>query len=178
MKKNVLILIDIQQEYTTPGRPFYLHGIEPSLANCAAMLKHARDANWTIAHVIHYRKNPSNDFFNANSPFSNFVEGFEPHDDEMIFTKHLYSCYSSNEFTEFMTKHTHDNIYIIGYNSIMCCLSTVIDGYHRGHTFTLIEDATLAKSTDEFDELDMHRHSISLIKAAGYAEVITSKSLL
>ena len=57
MAKNVLILIDIQQEYNTEDRPFYLHGIKPSLENCRRMLQFARDNDWEIIHIQHSNGN-------------------------------------------------------------------------------------------------------------------------
>lgn len=44
--KNILVLIDIQKEYVTPGRPFYLSGIEPSLENSRQLLEFARKNDW------------------------------------------------------------------------------------------------------------------------------------
>ncbi len=38
----VLVLIDIQKEYTTPGRAFSLKGIEQSLSNAKRILDFAR----------------------------------------------------------------------------------------------------------------------------------------
>lgn len=175
MSNPILVLIDIQREYTTPGRPFYLNGIDSSLENCNEILTLARDKDWTIVHIKHLKA--GSPIFNPESEHSDFATGFEPSAGETIITKDLYSCYSAEEFRRLMETTDAEHIYIIGYNSIMCCLSTVIDGYHRGNTLTFIEDASLAKATAEFDEADMHKHSISIIKTARYANVITTDDL-
>jgi len=43
-----LVLLDIQREYISPDRAFYLTGISPSLNNCRILLKHARQNYWPI----------------------------------------------------------------------------------------------------------------------------------
>ena len=49
----LLIAIEIQREYTTKGRPYFMEGIDESLENCRKVLTHAREKNWTVAHVRH-----------------------------------------------------------------------------------------------------------------------------
>lgn len=176
MTQTVLVLIDIQREYTTPDRPFYLKGVEPSLAHCRAILGAARSSNCKIIHVKHLKAGSA--IFSPGSVFSDFVEGFEARSDERVMIKSLYSCYSNSDFATLMEAHQNDSVYIIGYNTIMCCLSTLIEGYHRGHRLTLVEDAAYAKSTEEYDENEMHAHAISLIKCARYGAVITTEALL
>lgn len=176
MNKPILILIDIQREYTTKDRPFYLNNIEKSLQNCKNILAFARENTWEIIHIKHLKM--SAPIFNPNSEFSEFAEGFEPITGEKIFIKDLYSCYSSKEFSKLMEENKNSEVIIIGYNSIMCCLSTVIEGYHRRHNLLFVEDASLAKSTPEFSEEDMHVHSISLIKTANYAKVIKTDDII
>lgn len=174
--KNILILIDIQKEYITKNRPFYLNGINESLHNCKKILSMARDKNWEIAHVVHAKEGGK--IFATNSEFTELVEGFEPIASERVFTKSLYSCYSDEAYAEYMRENKSNKIYIIGYNSIMCCLSTIIEGYHKGQNITFVQDASLAKSTKDFTEEDMHKHSVSIIETAGFAEVINTADLL
>jgi ureidoacrylate peracid hydrolase len=56
--KLTLVLVDIQREYTTSGRPFHLRGIAPSLANCRLILEHARHLSWPVMHVQHVQEGP------------------------------------------------------------------------------------------------------------------------
>lgn len=64
-----LVIIDIQKEYTTPNRPFYLKGIEPSLKNAQTLLAMARSQhNWQIAHVQHLRPEENAVIFNRYEP--------------------------------------------------------------------------------------------------------------
>lgn len=177
MAKNVLVLIDIQKEYITEDRQFFLRGIEPSLKQCHELLKFARENDWEIAHVQHSNGNEAARF-NPQTPYFDFIDGFTPKANEEVFIKNLYSCFSNENFCKFIAIHKNDTIYLIGYNSIMCCLSTVIDGYHRGYRFILVEDATYAKAAPEYSEEDMHRHAISIINTAKYAATIKTIKIL
>ena len=47
-------------------------------------------------------------------------------------------------------------IIVVGYNSVMCCLSTIIDGYHRGFKITYAKDGSLAKASSSYDEAALH----------------------
>ena len=169
----LIVAIDIQREYTMKGRPFYLNNIEESLENCRSILSHAREQRWPVAHVRHIQRGH---VFSESTPCSRFVEGFEPYPHEFVFTKSNFSCYSCPGFEKFMDWSRSDRIFIIGYNSLMCCLSTIIDGYNRGHELTFVHDASLARPTSNADERSAHLHAIDII--AFYSDVVSSVDVL
>ena len=88
---KVLVVIDVQREYVTPGRPFHIKSIGPSLENAKNMLTHARGEGWPIVHVRHLQ---DGEIFNRESEFSDFVEGFAPQAGELEISKGNYSCFS------------------------------------------------------------------------------------
>ncbi len=119
--KPSLILVDIQREYFTKNRVFYLNGYEESLSNCAKILSHARQQGWDIVHIQHFNKNPDSDRFQQGSEFSDFAKGFEPQNREHVFIKHDYSCFSSPAFDEWISKkNKNEPIYMIGYSTGFC----------------------------------------------------------
>ena len=67
-------------------------------------------------------------------------------------------------------------VYVMGYNSLMCCLSTIIEGQSRGHKLTFIEDASMAIATPNADEAAAHVHGVDLI--AVYASVVDTEDVL
>jgi ureidoacrylate peracid hydrolase len=170
----ILINIDIQREYTTPGRPFYLNGIEPSLSNCRLLLDHARKSRWPVIHVRHLQTRGH--LFDEAMEFSRFVEGFEPLASEPVFTKAKLSCYSDEGFARMMESAYHDQVYIAGYNSLMCCLSTLVDAYHRGHRLNFVADASLARATRHADEQGAHVHATDILSI--YANVVSTGKVL
>ena len=111
-----LIVIDIQKEYITPGRPFYLKGIEASLVNAKKVLELARCKKWDVVHVQHFRDVVDAPIFNRNAlEFSGFVSGFEPKPGEQYFEKNIFSCYANPEFSAFVEARKAEPIYLIGY---------------------------------------------------------------
>src|SRR3954454_24591524 len=170
----ILINIDIQREYTTPGRPFYLNGIEPSLANCRRLLAHARRHRWPVIHVRHLQNRGH--LFDEEMEFSRFVEGFEPLASEPVFTKAKLSCYSDDGFARMMESAYHDQVYVAGYNSLMCCLSTLVEAFHRGHRLNYVADASLARATKHADEQVAHRHATDILSI--YANVVATDQVL
>lgn len=169
----MVVAIDIQREYTTPGRPFFLRGIDESLENCAAIIAHARCESWPIVHVRHVQ---DGHVFNEQTPFGRFVEGFEPRGSEMLFSKDKLSCYSNKGFAELMQWARSETVYVIGYNSIMCCLSTLVEAFHRGHRLNFVTDASLAKATAHASEDETHRIMTDVISI--YANVVRTEDVI
>lgn len=181
--KNVLILVDIQKEYNTPGRPFYLNGIEESLANCKKILLHARKHNWEVVHIMHSNKNkPATDRFMPGTEYFNFIDEFEPSSAEHCFIKTDFSCYSSEKFAAYMDElHINDSdskIYMIGYNSTMCCLSTLEEARRLGHKYNYIFDASYAKAFDGLSEIETHNFMMKLYKTKNLSTLIETHSLI
>lgn len=151
--KPVLIVIDIQREYSTPNRPFYINDILPSLNNANDVLTYARSNNWIIIHVKHLQKSG---IFKSQEVYSDYIEGFHPEDTELEFIKERFSCYSSSGFAAQLEALIDNDIYVIGYSSNMCVLSTIIDGYHRRNKMIFINDCSNAKSDGGKSEQEIH----------------------
>jgi ureidoacrylate peracid hydrolase len=166
---KALIVIDIQREYITPGRPFHISSIGPSLEKAYSMLQCARSQGWPIAHVQHLQ---DGDLFNRSAATSDFVDGFMPEHGETIAVKGNFSSFSSPEFVKFTAEHADHEFLVIGYGTTMCCLSTIVDGYHRGYRYALVEDACAARSVRGHSEVAMHEHAVATL--ATFARVTST----
>lgn len=162
--KPILCVIDIQKEYSTPDRPFYISGLEASLTNAKSLLSYARKNDWQIIHVQHLQ---DGSIFSRTNEFSQFVDGFEPCDGELVCIKENFSSFSSLEFTTALLEKKQNEIFVIGYGSTMCCLSTIIDGYHRGFKFTFVADASNAKPTANFTSANLHNSATEILRTFG-----------
>lgn len=169
----LLLSMDIQREYVAKGRPFYLDGIEPVLDNCRRLLAHARESRWPVIHMRHIQ---DSHLFNKDLPYSRFIEGFEPLAHEMVFTKHMFSCFSNPEFAAFMGTTWSHPVYVMGFNAQMCCLSTVVDALHRGMRLNFIADASLARSTALGDEQESYNWIKEILGV--YADLVDTESVL
>lgn len=158
---KALVLIDIQREYVTPGRSFQIQGIGPSLENAYNMLQFARSNGWPIVHVQHLQ---DGDLFGRESATSDFIDGFVPQDSETLAVKGNFSSFSSPEFERFANEHKDHELVVIGYGTTMCCLSTIVDGYHRGYRFALVEDACAARAARGNSEAAMHTHAVATLQ--------------
>lgn len=140
----VLVIVEEQKEYVTPGRPFYRESIGRSPDNPQKLQAHARAHGWKIAQMRHEQNSMC---FAYGSPFAEFIDGFGSEETEEGMVKPNLSCFSSREFQALLDKYRHAEIILAGYGTSRSCLSTVINAHHRGHAFTFVADATCAKRT-------------------------------
>lgn len=98
VKKPVLIVIDIQKEYLTPGRSYQLSDVGPSLVQARGVLNQARAQGWVIVHVKHLNEN--GEIFSGKNEYSDYAPGFEPCAGEFEVIKHDFSSYSSPRYRD------------------------------------------------------------------------------
>ena len=182
MSKNVLVLIDIQKEYTIEGCSFYLEGIAPSLSNCRILLTYARAHGWEIIHVQHSNGDKAMRF-NPTTPYFEFVEGFEPAEGEAHYIKQDYSCYSNEAFSEHLQRLYEapsgiPNVYLIGYNTVMCCLSTLEEARRKRHSMIIVQDATLAKAIGVLDERSTHELMLNVYREKKLATLVNTEAIV
>ena len=122
----VLVLVDVQKEYITEGRPFCLETIGESLENLRRLLAHGRKMGWKIVHMRHQQ---NAECFSYGSEYSEFIDGFGPQGNEADLVKTDFSCFSCPEFQALVDRARHQEIILAGYGATMCCLSTLIDAH-------------------------------------------------
>jgi nicotinamidase-related amidase len=137
------------------------------------LLAHARAERWPVVHVRHIQESH---LFNEKLPYSRFVEGFEPLAHEMVFTKSLYSCFSSPEFAEFMETTRQHLVYVMGFDAQRCCFSTLVDAAHRSMRLTFVADASLSRRTALGDEQQSHRWVQELMSI--YADIADTRNII
>ena len=144
-----LVLVDLQREYIASPRVLAVEGANEALANCRAALTHARAMGFPVAYVRWINRSS---LFNAATPFSRWIEGFEPHGVDMIFERNRPSCYASPDFAEVMTEGG-GNFVLAGFAGEAACLATAIEAFHRGHTVTFLADASASHATSSAGEI-------------------------
>jgi ureidoacrylate peracid hydrolase len=163
MSQPTLILMDIQREYTTAGRPFYMQGIAPSLSNAKRLLDQARAHGWSVIHVQHLQNGP---VFNLDGEYGAFVPGFEPEHGEAHVIKSKLSAYTNVSFQMLIDAALArgTELIVAGYGSTMCCLATVTSGALFGHRYTFVHDASWARSSGpECPEAEVHRYATATL---------------
>jgi nicotinamidase-related amidase len=158
-----LVLVDMQQEYVAAPRGLALPSAAEALPNCRAALAHARALGFPVAFVRWIGKSH---FFNPATPFSNWIEGFEPNGHDMVFERDRPSCYASARFAEVMTVGG-GNFVMAGFAGEAACLSTAIDAFHRNHRFVFLGDASASHACEDVEAADIHRAVARVINLYG-----------
>lgn len=164
-----LVLVDLQKEYIAAPRILALPHAPQALANCRIALTHARTKGFPVAFVRWLGRSA---LFNRATPFSGWIEGFEPTGADMVFERDRPSCYSSLSFGEVMSD-SGSSFVLAGFGGESACLATAIDAFHRGHRITYLDDASASHTLDEIAAPDVHR---VVSKVLGlYAEVVPTQ---
>ncbi len=171
--ERILLLVDVQREYSDRTRPFHIHNVEESLFKIQYLLERAREGDWEIMHVRHEQ---DGDVFARGTPYANYVPGFEPVGAEREFVKSNFSCYSDESFSRVAAKRKETEFFIVGYGTTMCVASTIIEGYHRGNRFTLLSDCSNAKA--DGGKTGEELHSCMCVVLSKFARVSLSTDIL
>jgi nicotinamidase-related amidase len=147
-----LVLVDMQREYIAQPRLMALPDAQGALDNCRAALAHARGLGLPVAFMRLFNRSA---FFNAATPFSHWIEGFEPMGCDMVFERERPSCYSSPQFANVMN-HAAADLVIAGFAGETACLATAIDAFHRDQRITFLSDASASHALDDIPAADTH----------------------
>jgi nicotinamidase-related amidase len=167
-----LVLVDLQQEYLAAPRALALEDAPAALEKCRLVLEHARASGFPVAFMRWIDNAP---FFNPNSRFARWIEGFEPHGCDMIFERNRPSCYASREFAEMMGRSGQPFV-MAGFAGETACLSTAIDAFHRGHQFSFLHDASASHALEHSSAEGAHRAVGDIVRL--YGDVIDTQNWL
>lgn len=138
MKRKVLILIDIQNIYFTPG-PFLLHEPEMAARNAAKILKVFREAQMPVIHVKHLFPTQgytqTRDFLLANAPDVAPILG------ESIVEKNFPNSFLQTTLRSKLLQTGCKDLVIAGMMSHMCVDTTVRECQNYGYQVTVPQDA-------------------------------------
>ncbi len=135
----VVVIVDPQKEYLAEDRALYIEGAESAVANCRRAIGFAREQGFPVALTRWHQRGK---FLADLNGFGGWLSGLEPRGSDMVFEKSMPSCYANPEFAEMMERGGGERAIIMGFAGLLACLSTIVDGYHRGHRFTYIADAS------------------------------------
>ena len=131
------------------------------LKNCQMLLDGARAGGFPVAFACSKNVRPK-----TRTP--QWIDGFRPQRDEMVFEPLAASCYSSPEFAETITD-IGDHFVLAGFLGESIGLATAIDAATFGHRAGLVEDAIASRSIFG-SAVDSHR--IVIGTASRYAAIL------
>ena len=153
-----LVLVDMHH-----GSPAASSGASKAageaIANCRAMLRHARACQMPVAFT---RQVVSPTSMLASPIYPRWIQGFEPSRWDMIFDRHLPSCYASADFRD-MAEDVGGHYVVAGQFAELACLSTAIDAFHRDHHPIFLSDALVVRGNSELPAELMGKSLISIL---------------
>lgn len=129
-----LVLVDLCRHRLANRRSLGHGDTAGILARCRIALVHARDAGLAVAFV--------RDAVRAkNQPGTDWIKGFEPLRDDMVFERRSPSCYANPYFEE--SARAARSLVFAGFLGRGGCLSTTVDAIRAGNAITFLDDATV-----------------------------------
>ena len=169
MKKEALLLIDIQDIYFTPG-PLLLHKPKCAAKKAALLLEKFRSEGKPVIHVRHN--------FKALSGIHSLVK---PLEDEKIVNKEYPNSFLETDLQEYLESEGIESLVVAGMMSHMCVDTTVRACQDYGYEVTLIDDACTTMSLKhDGKKIDAETvHAVFMASMAdGFASVIKSENYL
>lgn len=169
----LICFLDLQIEYISQGRALALEEQIPWMENCRRLLSLARAKRMSIGHFRQLWKTP---FLNPATEFSSWIDEFRPRPSEMTFERDSPSCYAAHEFVSVLNNIENPHILVAGLTGHGACLATVLDGYHRKHHITFVNDASWTPALGSLTAAASHTCVTDII--ACYAEVVPTNRTL
>jgi nicotinamidase-related amidase len=162
----ILVCADLQIEYLAADA-------EMITSRCGLLLSLWRENLWP---VLHLKRIAQASWFDPESNLADWISEFRPRPGEMVFEHPLPSAYSSTRFAEYMSSMKNIRCAVTGLLLDETILSTVVEGFHRGHRYQVIADAVACGRVGGGETAAYLR---SIVKAVGnFASVADSGDLI
>jgi ureidoacrylate peracid hydrolase len=154
-----LIIVDMQAEGCERHGP----GLKPVIQNIRSLLNRFRQANGKIIHIqsVRPKDHPEFTFFGKeyslleNSPAVEFVEGLEPHANEIVVKKYSHDCFyqtsMEEQLKELGLRGCRDHVVVTGIGSNNCVYHAVIGFHIRNYYVHVPEDCIHASRSEGQD---------------------------
>lgn len=190
--KKALIVIDVQNIYTTPESELFCQDSKATVKRINQIIDSFEKKNLPIAYVRHVHKKDGSDLgrlFDFAGEFEdfNFKEGSDEvrYDsnlkivkDSYEFIKNRYSSFTGTGLNDFLKKNKVDTVVIVGFMTNFCCESTTRDAHGFDYFVDFITDATGAPAlSKKLDEKEI-RKTVAEFMGAGFARIYKTKDFL
>lgn len=129
MKEEALLLIDIQENYFTPG-PYLLYEPQEAADNTKVLLDKFRAEKKTVIHVKHNFEG-----------LSDIQDTVKPLPNEKVIIKNYPSSFLGTDLDAYLKSKNIEKLVVAGMMSHMCVDTTVRACQDYGYEVTLIENA-------------------------------------
>jgi len=180
MKNQVLILVDIQNDYF-PGGKMELYQMDAASENAALLLSHFRDNNWPIVHIQHISVKAGASFFIPDSIGVKIHSSVLPIQDEPVVQKNFPNSFRQTNLLEILNATEINELVICGAMSHLCIDTTTRAACDLGYPVTLIHDACATRDlTFNGQVVEAQKVQTAFMAAlnGSFAKVITTLEFL
>lgn len=140
MKKQGLIVVDLQNEYLPTGK-LPLAGIETAAANAARTIADARNKNTPIIHIRHEFANGEVPVFVPGTDGVKIQPAVTPTDNEPVIVKNHINAFRDTDLRKQLESYGIEEITVVGAMSHMCIDAIVRAAVDMGYPTTVLHDA-------------------------------------
>jgi nicotinamidase-related amidase len=169
----ILVCADLQIEYLTEGRSHFIPDAEAITSRCLELMTLWRRNLWP---VVHLKRIAQAAWFNPASNLTEWIAELKPRPGELAFEHPLPSAYSSMRFAEYTSNMKNIRCVLSGFSLDETILSTMVDGFHRGHRYQLVSDAVACRRPGGGDAASYRDNVVRVI--GNYARILESTDLI
>jgi nicotinamidase-related amidase len=180
MKKQALIVVDIQNDYFAGGK-WILDGVDAAADNARDVINAARARGDLVVHIRHETLAKDAPFFVPDT------EGAQLHPkavnlpDERVIVKHHMNPFRETDLQKMLQEHAIDAVVVVGNMSHMCIDAVTRASVDFGYATTVIHDACATHDL-EFNGVhvpSMQVHAAFMAALAfGYANVVSAAAFV
>jgi maleamate amidohydrolase len=143
-QRPVILVVDFVKAYTLKDSPLYASGVKPAVDKTIELLTVARERNIPVIHTtasyqtstfinggVWIKKAPVLKIL-AEKPYSEFCEGVEPLQNELVVTKQYASAFFGTSLSSTLTAAKIDTVIVTGCSTSGCIRATSVDGAQYG----------------------------------------------
>ena len=145
MENQLLLLVDIQNDYFTGGK-MELYNMEAASENAALLLSLFRNNDWPLIHIQHIALKADASFFVNGSIGAEIHSLVLPLENECIVQKNFPNSFRNTNLLEILKAQNIDELVICGAMSHMCIDTTTRAACDLGYPVTLIHDACATRN--------------------------------
>ena len=142
LSDSVLILIDCQNTYREGV--MQLEGVEPALADCAQLLRRARENNTPVIHVQH-DAGPGSPY-DVKARIGQISDEVAPRTGETVINKAYPSSFEKTNLDAELRRLGRSSLVIAGFMTHVCVNSTTRAAFNHGYKPTVVASATATRS--------------------------------
>lgn len=180
MKKQALIIIDVQNDYFKGGK-MELVNPEGAAANIRKVLEKTRAKGETVIYIQHIAMDPSAGFLVFNTPGIEINRNVAPVAGEKVIVKQYPNSFRETALNEYLKEQGITDLVITGMMTHVCVDATTRAAKDLGYTCTVIADACATRALEvDGEKVEASQVQKALIGSLAfyYADIQTADQFL